>query len=89
MPIKFARIREVQMPVRGTKNSAGIDLFVPKFTPDFIKVFNSHNTNAQSMCLFNEANHTILVRPNGQVFIPSGLKVDFGDLGDSALIAFN
>lgn len=89
MAIKFAKIREVQTPTRGTPGSAGIDIYCPKFTPDFIKVFNTRNTNAQSMALFNEAKGNILVRPHGQVLVPSGLFVNYSDLGDSALIAFN
>ena len=87
--LKFAKIRDVHDPVRGTGKSAGIDLYCPKFTEDFIKVFNARNTNAQSMAMYNMAHNNILVRPHGQVWIPSGLMVNFLDLEDSALIGFN
>lgn len=87
--INFSKIRDVHDPVRGTGRSAGIDLYCPVFTPEFIKIFNTRNTNAQSMAMYNTVNNTILVRPHGQVFIPSGLMVNFHDFEDSALIAFN
>ena len=87
--IKFAKIRDVHDPVRGTSKSAGIDLYCPTFTEDFIRVFNARNTNAQSMAMFNTVQNNILIRPHGQVWIPSGLTVNFLDLENSALIAFN
>jgi dUTPase len=35
-PIKFVRLRDVNMPARGHKFDAGIDFFVPKFDKSFI-----------------------------------------------------
>lgn len=32
--VKFKKIREVKSPVRGTENSAGIDLFIPEDFPE-------------------------------------------------------
>ena len=37
--MKFAKIRDVKSPCRGTKKSAGIDFFVPSYSEDFLKVF--------------------------------------------------
>ena len=33
--VKFTKVRNVKSPVRGTCQAAGIDFFVPNFTPDF------------------------------------------------------
>jgi dUTPase len=87
--VKFALIRETKVPTRGTQKSAGIDIYVPKFTESFIKAFNARNLDAQSQALFDTAHSNINIRPHGRVFIPSGLLVNFQDLEDSALIAFN
>jgi hypothetical protein len=35
--IKFLKIREVKTPTRGFPTDAGIDFYVPKFNPSFIK----------------------------------------------------
>ena len=86
MAIKFAKIRDVHDPTRGTGKSAGIDFYIPQFTDDYLKVFNNYNTNSQSMAMWNTANNAILVRPNGQVRIPLGFIVDFSGQEDSMLM---
>lgn len=87
--IRFALMRDVNPPVRGTKDSAGIDVFVPKFDTQFIMAFNSRNTNPRSMCFYDADKKLILIHPHGQVFIPSGLFTDFSENEPSALIGFN
>ena len=40
--MKFAKIRDVKSPCRGTKKSAGIDFFVPNYSEDYAdKLVNS------------------------------------------------
>lgn len=41
--IKFTRIRNVQLPVRGHAHDAGIDFFVPTFDPRFIEDLKEKN----------------------------------------------
>ena len=41
--IKFARLRNVELPSRGHKHDAGIDFFVPKFDKPFINDFKVKN----------------------------------------------
>lgn len=41
--IKFLKTREVESPTRGFPTDAGIDFYVPKFTPSFIKDLKAKN----------------------------------------------
>lgn len=41
--MKFAKIRDVKSPCRGTSKSAGIDFFVPNYSEEFLKVFLKKN----------------------------------------------
>ena len=86
MAIKLAKTRNVHDPTRGTGKSAGLDFYIPVFSDEYLKAFNNLNTNAQSMCMWNTANNSILVRPNGQVRIPLGFIVDFSGQEDSMLM---
>lgn len=45
--IKFTKVRDVKSPNRGTKESAGIDFFIPFATSDFIYDFVKKNSNAK------------------------------------------
>lgn len=77
-PIAFYKCRNVASPNRGTKDSSGIDFFVPN---DYITKDNG---------VFNqELNEYVLeVLPNASVMIPSGIHVKLPSR-DWSLIAFN
>lgn len=79
--MKFAKIRDVKSPVRGTDKSAGIDFFVPNYSEDFVKVFREKNPQ----CPNNEEG--FVIRAHKRVLIPAGIKVRIPD--NTALVAFN
>jgi dUTP pyrophosphatase len=66
--MKFAKIRDVKSPCRGTKKSAGIDFFVPNYSEDFLKVFQKKNPTCPN------DKEGFFVRPHTMVLIPSGIK---------------
>lgn len=66
--MKYAKIRDVKSPVRGTSKAAGIDFFVPEYGEEFIKVFEEKN----SAMPHNRDGFTI--RAHQTVLIPSGIK---------------
>ncbi len=86
--IIFAVTRDVKIPNRGTDKSAGIDIFVPKFNLDFMTDFNNKNNYTDTKSYFDNMNR-IIIQPQGKVFIPTGLYVNFEEEENSALIAFN
>jgi dUTP pyrophosphatase len=85
--IRFALMRDVKVPTRGTKSSAGIDVYMPKFDHNFIQAFNARNRNARTQCYFDESNKQIFIHPHGQVMIPLGIKVEIPE--NFALVAMN
>jgi len=66
--MKISRIRDVKLPIRSTKKSAGIDFFIPKFTEKFKEDFIEKNPNIHII-------DYIILNPNQRVLIPSGIKV--------------
>ena len=68
--MKIAKIREVKMPYRGTKRSAGIDFFVPEFNEKNIKDFNDKNPHL----FFTKEGVTLA--PQERILLPAGIKVD-------------
>lgn len=67
--MKFAKIRDVKSPCRGTSKSAGIDFFVPNYSEEFLKIFQEKNPN----CPFRKQDYFV-IRPHEMVLIPSGVK---------------
>jgi dUTP pyrophosphatase len=65
--MKYAKIRDVKSPCRGTSKSAGIDFFVPNYSEEFLKVFLEKNS-----CPNNKEGFTI--RAHKRVLIPAGIK---------------
>lgn len=77
----FTRTRQVKEPVRGTKESAGIDFFVPKFDDRFITDIKLKNPNVSSILpgchsyyIIHEEKK-ILLGPGERLLIPSGIKL--------------
>jgi dUTPase len=79
--MKFAKIRDVKSPCRGTSKSAGIDFFVPNYSEEFLRVFIEKNPACPN------DNEGFYVRPHSRVLIPSGIKCAVPE--NYGLIAFN
>ena len=77
----FSRIREVIAPQRGTKESAGIDFFMPKFTETFLTDLKAKNPNISEIregsysYYIDETNKRILLGAHERLLIPSGIKI--------------
>lgn len=93
--LRYSRVRDVKQPNRGTKVSAGIDLFLPTFDKKFLKDFVEKNPCISSLrkdsysylISPNEKNPAIYLAPNERLMIPSGIKMDVHE--NTPIIAFN
>lgn len=86
--IKFAKVRNVKSPERGTAKSAGVDLFVPSMDDKFVNDLSEMNKgeiNKESVLVYK----SIILKPQQKVLIPSGIKVNFDSDTPMALIAHN
>ena len=79
--LKFMKTREVKSPERGTKHSAGIDFFIPKFNKKFWD--DTFKMNQK----FSVKDNKIVIAPSQTVLIPSGIKVAIPH--NKVLVAFN
>ena len=83
--MKYAKVRDVKSPCRGTSKSAGIDFFVPNYSEDFLdKLFNSLRKDSEKIKELIKLNQRFvksvsesgfILESLGRVFIPSGIKV--------------
>lgn len=83
--MKFAKIRDVKSPCRGTSKSAGIDFFVPNYSEDYVdKLLNPLREDNSKIKELIGLNKKFIRKSNkdgfvldslGRVFIPSGIKV--------------
>ena len=80
--IKFLKVRDVKSPSRANAYDAGIDFYVPEFTPEFIKLLQEKNPEIYI------TNNEIMLYSNEKVLIPSGIHCQMFD-NDRALIAAN
>lgn len=83
--IKFTKVRDVKSPVRGTSQAAGIDFFVPNYSPTFLVDLIKKNPFVE--CSIENDTMCIVIPANGRVLIPSGIKTFMNP--DSALIGAN
>jgi len=67
--MKFAKIRDVKSPSRGTSKSAGLDFYVPNYSEEYLAVIKEKNHYLQ----IDEKG--ILIHSLKRVLIPSGIKV--------------
>jgi len=81
--IKFLKTREVKSPSRANRFDAGIDFYVPEFTPEFLKDLREKNPAIQGISKFN-----IVLEHGERILIPSGIHCQMFD-HDRALIAAN
>lgn len=82
--IKFLKTREVKSPSRANRYDAGIDFYVPEFTPEFIKDVEEKNPHLKYIPLEDG----FLLKPQERILIPSGIHCQMFD-NDRALIAAN
>jgi len=94
--MQFIKTRDVKDPERNVNENAGIDVYIPNNTPDFIEALqnkNSHlfinNTNEVpvGVTYFAVADGTINIAPHSDIIIPSGIRSKFKS--NLALIANN
>jgi dUTPase len=81
--IKFLKTRDVKSPSRANKYDAGIDFYVPEFTPEFIRDLKAKNPNNNEI-----SKDGIYLRQGDRILIPSGIHCQMAHSG-RALIAAN
>ena len=93
MKLDYCKVRDVKSPNRGTKDSAGLDFFVPEYSETLKKDI----INKKSYITIDEDGN-ITIPKHRSVLIPSGIKTDIlqscgemliGEINNVALIAFN
>lgn len=81
--IQFTKIRSVKSPCRANAHDAGIDFFIPNYTPEFLKDLKEKNkSNLIGYGTFIDEDGEgleIHIKPHHQVNIPSGIKVNILD----------
>lgn len=82
--VKFLKTRDVKSPVRGTGEAAGIDFFVPNFTPDFLVDLIKKNPGIECSI---DGNLHMCIKPQHRILIPSGIHTYLTP--GTALIAAN
>lgn len=82
--IKFLKIRKVQDPSRANTYDAGIDFFVPEFTPEFIDVMKAKNPEVP----YSPLEDGFILNPQQRILIPSGIHCQMAS-PHRALIAAN
>lgn len=90
MFLKYATIREVDMPTRSHPTDAGIDFYMPKVTKelcDAISKWSKDNNKIEEITCFiddeDSKSSYVSIAPNSNLLIPSGIKVEipFGCMG--------
>lgn len=81
MYLKYAKIRDVEIPSRGHATDAGIDFRCPKFDKAFVEDVDSKGSNKNIN--WGTDPKRIIVPPGENVTIPSGIKVEipYGYMG--------
>lgn len=77
------KVRKVKTPHRGTRESAGVDFFIPEFDHQECRDLNKDIVSASEVLMECK----IIIAPGGSKLIPSGIKVSFAP--GKALVAFN
>lgn len=74
--MRYSLTRKVQEPHRGTTRSAGMDLFIPEFTDEYVSYLFRENPGFQRNPLASSNLRQIGVPPHGRIKIPMGLRVE-------------
>jgi dUTPase len=82
MAIKFLKTRAVKSPSRANRFDAGIDFYVPEFTPEFVNELKIKNATLEI------TQFGVYLKPGQRVLIPSGIYCQMEN-NDRALIAAN
>jgi dUTP pyrophosphatase len=85
--MKMSVMRDTTIPTRGTSKSAGIDIYVPKFTDNFIRAFDQYNPDPQTQCFIDRQRKLICIFPHGRAYIPTGIRCKVPE--GSALVVMN
>jgi dUTPase len=80
--IKFLKTRDVKSPSRANKYDAGIDFFVPEFTPEYLKILEEKNPEIWI------DNDKIALNSGERILMPSGIYCQMAN-PYRALIAAN
>ena len=82
--MKFAKVRNVKSPSRGTDKASGLDFYVPAYSAEFASQLTDSSLNDPSIKELIDLNKRFIKRIDdqgfiveslGRVFIPSGIKV--------------
>ena len=75
--MNYSLTRKVQPPHRGTARSAGMDLFVPEFSDEYVNLLFRENRMLQKNPLSSAGfQNGIAIPPHARVKIPMGLRVE-------------
>jgi len=86
--LEYTKTRMVNNPSIGTKGSAGLDLFVPKFTRQFLSDFCNKNTSLSDYYSYQMLDtKEFILKPQKRILIPSGIH--FKLPVNTVLIGFN
>jgi len=94
--MQFIKTRQVKDPVRVVEENAGIDIFIPDNTPEFVAALfaknpglflDDHDEVPDKTSYFNPLLGEITIAPHRDIIIPSGIRSKFGP--ELALIANN
>lgn len=93
--MQFIKTRDVKNPERNVAENAGIDIYIPNNTPDFVQALLAKNSRLKTdnslskqgiKCSYIE-DGVIYIAPHEDIIIPSGIRSKFGP--HLALIANN
>jgi dUTPase len=90
--MQFIKTRDVKSPERNVAENAGIDVYIPNNTPEFIEALIAKNPSLRTLDpeLFGHSyirDNTIYIGPHEDIIIPSGIRSKFDS--NLALIANN
>lgn len=88
--IKFLKTREVKSPTRAFEFDAGIDFYVPEFTPEFVKILKEKNPDLYISVSSEDSafDSCVVLEPGERVLIPSGIHCQM-QTPNRMLAAFN
>ena len=75
--LNYSLTRQTKDPTRGNHNDAGLDIYVPEFTDDFITSMDQFNSTRQflfdNQIQNNETKFVLKIAPHGRIKIPTGV----------------
>lgn len=79
--MKYCKTRDVDSPSIGTKLSAGIDFFVPRFSEEYLRDVISVNEEKfrAKLAYIDVKEKLIILAPNTAIKLPSGIKANISE----------